>query len=93
MKDIEWIGRAYDDLFAFPNDARQEAGYQLHLVQTGDDPTDWKPMKSIGQGVKKFVLMKAAHIVLSMWQNLKMQYMCFMPSRRRHKKRLKKILI
>lgn len=53
MKDIEWIGRAYDDLFAFPREAKQEAGYQLHLVQTGDNPTDWKPMKGIGQGVKE----------------------------------------
>lgn len=29
------------------------AGYQLHRVQSGLEPSDWKPMKVIGQGVKE----------------------------------------
>ncbi len=53
MKIIDWIGNAYESLCKFPDSAKQEAGYQLHLVQTGEDPTDWKPMKTIGQGVKE----------------------------------------
>ncbi len=34
-------------------DAKQDAGYQLFLIQTACEPTNWKPMSSIGQGVKE----------------------------------------
>ncbi len=53
MKEIRWIGRSYRDLIEFPEDARQDAGYQLHLLQSGDEPDDWKPMVGIGQGVQE----------------------------------------
>lgn len=53
MKIVEWMGGAYKDLCSFPDNAKQEAGYQLHLVQMGDDPNDWKPMSSIGSGVNE----------------------------------------
>ena len=53
MKDVEFIGRSDDDLRAFPQVARQRAGYQLHLVQSGQDPTDWKPMATIGSGCRE----------------------------------------
>ena len=33
--------------------ARKEAGRQLMRVQYDLDPTDWKPMKSIGSGVRE----------------------------------------
>ncbi len=59
MKIIEWMGKAYQDLCNFPDDAKHEAGYQLHLVQTGDEPTDWKPMKTIGQGAKEIRINEA----------------------------------
>lgn len=35
------------------------AGYQLFRVQTGLDPDDWKPMPSIGPGVKEIRLRDA----------------------------------
>jgi phage-related protein len=28
----------------------REAGYQLNKVQHGDEPTDWKPLPSVGIG-------------------------------------------
>ena len=37
----------------FPALAKREAGHQLDRVQHGLDPTDWKPMKSVGQGVRE----------------------------------------
>lgn len=40
-----------DDLRAFPPDERNEAGYQLEKVQAGEEPSDWKPMPSVGPGV------------------------------------------
>jgi phage-related protein len=37
----------------FPDDARVEAGHQLSEVQQGRDPGDWKPMTTIGPGVRE----------------------------------------
>jgi phage-related protein len=39
-QQIRWVGSAYDDLLAFPKDARKEAGFQLGKVQAGLEPTD-----------------------------------------------------
>lgn len=53
MKPIKFIGPSLDALREFPNDARREAGYQLDKVQHGMEPSDWKPMVIIGEGVKE----------------------------------------
>jgi len=53
-KDLQWRGSSYKDLLSFPDESRREAGYQLGFVQLGFEPSDWKPMSSIGQGVKEF---------------------------------------
>jgi phage-related protein len=60
LKPIEWKGSSYADLFAFPKDARHDAGYQLERVQSGRDPQDWKPMPSIGQGVREIRIREEA---------------------------------
>lgn len=52
-KPIEFRGGALDELLRFPAAARREAGYQLFQVQEGLDPDDWKPMNSIGLGVRE----------------------------------------
>jgi phage-related protein len=48
-----------DDLRAFPTAARREAGYQLDQVQQGRDPDDWKPMSTIGAGVREIRIREA----------------------------------
>ena len=53
MKPVNFRGTALDDLRAFPQSARREAGYQLDKVQSGRAPTDWKPMTTIGKGVQE----------------------------------------
>jgi len=53
MKAITWIGASKDDLGVFPPDARREAGYQLARVQHAEEPSRWKPMASIGSGVRE----------------------------------------
>jgi len=53
MKDVRWHGSSRSDIEAFPADARREAGYQLFQVQIGEAPSDWKPMTSIGPGVRE----------------------------------------
>lgn len=52
-KPIIFCGNALDDLRSFPCMARREAGHQLDQVQNGLEPDDWKPMKTIGPGVKE----------------------------------------
>lgn len=49
-KPVEFLGTSLDDLRKFPEEAKQEAGYQIDRVQTGLEPSDWKAMTSIGSG-------------------------------------------
>lgn len=53
MKDVVFVGGSGNDLRSFPAAARQRAGYQLFLVQAGMEPTDWKPMPSVGAGCRE----------------------------------------
>jgi phage-related protein len=53
MKRIEFLGDSLDQLRDFPENARKEAGVQLHKVQQGFDPSDWKPMVTVGPGVRE----------------------------------------
>ena len=39
--------------------ARREAGFQIDLVQHGQVPDDWKPMPSIGAGVREIRVREA----------------------------------
>ena len=52
-KPIAWLGGVLADLRAFPADARRDAGFELRRVQQGLDPDDWKPIPSIGPGVRE----------------------------------------
>lgn len=53
MKALYFLGTALFDLRKFPTDPRQEAGYELRRVQSGLDPRDWKPMSTVGAGVRE----------------------------------------
>lgn len=53
MKRLEFLGDALDRLRDFPEPARKEAGVQLHKIQLGLEPSDWKPMTTIGAGVRE----------------------------------------
>ena len=52
-KPLRFCGSALGDLRDFPEMARKEAGYQLDQVQQGQNPDDWKPMKTVGPGVRE----------------------------------------
>lgn len=60
MKKIAFLGDSLGRLRDFPEDARSEAGYQLREVQSGNDPSDWKPMKTIGAGVREIRIREAS---------------------------------
>jgi len=53
MKPIVFVGSSLEDIRNFPAEARRAAGFELTFVQQGLDPSDWKPMKSVGSGVKE----------------------------------------
>jgi phage-related protein len=53
IKPVKFRGDALESLRRFPDNARHDAGFQLDKVQRGRDPDDWKPMRSIGSGVKE----------------------------------------
>jgi phage-related protein len=53
VKQLFWIGNSYKALTAFPREIKQAAGFQLHLIQQGHDPDDWKPMQGIGANVRE----------------------------------------
>jgi len=57
---VEFRGSALDDLRAFPQGARREAGYQLDQIQRGREPDDWKPMNTVGRGVREIRIRDAA---------------------------------
>jgi phage-related protein len=62
VKRIEFLGNALDNLRAFPVSAKREAGYQLDQVQQGLDPDSWKPMPTIGKGVREIRIHDAAGV-------------------------------
>jgi len=53
MKPLVWLGDSLVRLRAFPAEARREAGYQLERVQDERQPADWRPMSSVGPGVRE----------------------------------------
>ena len=59
-KPVAFSGSALDDLRAFPLAAKREAGHQIDLVQNGLEPDDWKPMASVGRGVKEIRIREPA---------------------------------
>jgi phage-related protein len=52
-KPITWLGSSLADVRAFPETARRYVGHELGLIQQGLDPTDWKPMPTVGPGVRE----------------------------------------
>ena len=52
-KPIRWIGSSRNDLINFPDAVRKKAGFQLRAVQSGDTPSDFKPIPTVGLGVEE----------------------------------------
>ncbi len=60
MKLLRFVGDSLKCLREFPEDAKQDAGYQLDKVQRGEQPTDFKPMPTIGKGVEELRIREAS---------------------------------
>ena len=84
MKRLEFVGSSLEDLKEFPAEALRAAGFELGFAQRGLDPSDWKPMKEVGAGVREIRI----H-VLGEWRVLYVAKLarlstCCMRFRRRH---------
>lgn len=53
MKLLKFVGSSLDDLRDFPEEARRTAGFELRTIQNGLEPRDWKPVASVGSGVRE----------------------------------------
>jgi len=53
IKPLRWLGDSKRSIREFPQEARQRAGFELWEVQQGHEPSDWKPMPTVGQGVSE----------------------------------------
>lgn len=50
MKEVKWAGRSLEELRGFPDDAKQDLGYQIDQVQRGKTPVASKSMSDVGTG-------------------------------------------
>jgi phage-related protein len=60
MNPIEFLGDSRARLRDFPEEARRDAGHQLREVQKGKEPDDWKPMATVGPGVREIRIREAS---------------------------------
>jgi len=53
FKPVVWLDDSRKRVRDFPEAARQRLGFELWEVQQGNEPSDWKPMPSVGPGVRE----------------------------------------
>ncbi|MEM9242886.1 MAG: type II toxin-antitoxin system RelE/ParE family toxin [Pseudomonadota bacterium] len=53
MKDIYWEGSSLRDVSQFTKPVKRLIGYELMRLQSALEPMDWKPMRSVGKGVRE----------------------------------------
>ncbi len=53
LKPMEWLGTSRRDIREFPDKVKQQFGTELMALQAGYEPADWKPMSSVGPGVRE----------------------------------------
>lgn len=66
-RKVKFCGSSRTDLRSFPEDARREAGQQLFQVQLGEAPEDWKPMETVGAGVREIRVRAASGVYRAMY--------------------------
>lgn len=50
MKPARFVGRAKHELRTMNRAVQREVGFEIHQVQRGDNPSDFKPMPAVGPG-------------------------------------------
>ena len=59
IKAAVFVGDSRKRIRAYPDEAKALAGRELFRVQCGSDTVDWKPMNTIGAGVKEILAQEA----------------------------------
>jgi len=52
-KPLRWLGDSLERVREFTPEARARVGFELWEVQRGKEPTDWKPMCTVGVGSER----------------------------------------
>lgn len=52
-RPIVWLGTSLAVVRALPDRARQAVGYALDRMQNGWEPSNWRPIPSVGPGVRE----------------------------------------
>jgi phage-related protein len=47
------MGSSKEDIRGFPEAVQDSVGFELYRVQCGLEPKNWKPLTSVGTGVKE----------------------------------------
>lgn len=53
FKPLVWEGDSLERVRAFASAARKDIGFELWEIQQGNLPSDWKPMSTVGAGVRE----------------------------------------
>ena len=53
MKEIRFLGDSEKRIGGFPNSVMLRCLHELDRVRHGLDPSNWKPIKTVGPGVRK----------------------------------------
>jgi phage-related protein len=53
VKRVVWLGASLEEVRGWTAEAQRDTGYQLFKIQSGLDPSDWKPMPRVGTGVQE----------------------------------------
>ena len=56
MKPLHFRASSLNDLMSFSDSTKRRAGFELDKVQRGEQPSDFKPMTSVGKGVEEIRL-------------------------------------
>ena len=51
LRPVIWLGDTDKEIRNFPDDVKQQIGYELHLIQGGEMPKSAKLFKGVGSGV------------------------------------------
>ena len=86
------MGASLKTVREFPSLAKREAGLQLDRVQRGLDPTDWKPMKSVGHGVREIRIQHEGQYRVIYVASFEKEFTCYMPFKRKPRKTSKQDL-
>lgn len=78
MKGVEFIADTLSVIRSFSKNVKRDIGYQIDRLQRGLDPDDWKPMKTIGTGVREIRVRDTDGIYRTIYFTKKEKHICIL---------------